>query len=374
MPENRQDNGNPVSTDNYDEALDWLKAEQLKRSFRNTKMDETAPDQSKTDVAEEIPESNHQIQEQSPSVTHFSLRSGKAGMFIVGFFLILCLIVGIKYFNQPIDNAIIDDTGSDDTIIENTDSDISEDNKMPEEYASVWSANKAINEDYIGQLVFDSGLIDLPFVQARDVYDRNGKLYKFYDEQGHLVTVPTGYTGNDVYIWTNWKTGKYDYSDEGGSVFMDYRNDLNDQNLIIYGHHYARDWDPEGSKQFTPLDLLLKEENYQDNKTLKLYLENEIRSYVVTNVFIIDIYNEKQLQILRNNMSVDFYKKADPDFFESYIPYVTFISKYDTQEPLNKDDRLLTLVTCIQHQPQYRQIILCRQTDVQIFETATDPQ
>ncbi|MBR4461438.1 MAG: class B sortase [Erysipelotrichaceae bacterium] len=227
---------------------------------------------------------------------------------------------------------------------------------------------EAINKDYVGQIVFDSGLIDLPFVQAKDVYDENGKLYKFYDEKGHVVTDPTGYTGNDVYIWTNWKTGKYDYSDEGGSVFMDYRNEPDDQNLIIYGHHYARDWDPTGSKQFTPLDVLLDEENYQDNKMLKLYLENEVRSYVVTNIFIIDIYNEKQLQILRNDMAVDFYNREDPDFFESYIPYIDSISKYDTKEPLKKDDRLLTLVTCIQHQPQYRQIILCKEVKTENYE------
>ena len=101
---------------------------------------------------------------------------------------------------------------------------------------------------------------------------------------------------------------------------------------------------------------------------LKLYLENEVRSYVVTNIFIIDIYNEKQLQILRNDMAVDFYNREDPDFFESYIPYIDSISKYDTKEPLKKDDRLLTLVTCIQHQPQYRQIILCKEVKTENYE------
>ena len=227
---------------------------------------------------------------------------------------------------------------------------------------------EAINKDYVGQIVFDSGLIDLPFVQAKDVYDENGKLYKFYDEKGHLVTDPSGFNGNDVYIWTNWKTGKYDYSEEGGSVFMDYRNEPDDQNLIIYGHHYARDWDPSGSKQFTPLDTLLQEENYQSNKTLKLYLENEVRSYVMTDIFIMDIYNEKHLQIMRTDMGVDLYGKDDPDFFESYIPYIRSLSKYDTKEALQKDDRLLTLVTCIQHQPQYRQIILCKQTGIESYE------
>ncbi|MBQ6559356.1 MAG: class B sortase [Erysipelotrichaceae bacterium] len=291
-------------------------------------------------------------------------RSKKIAIVILSLLLCIALFVLSHYIglnkqdgNEDHEGPVIDVTDDESPVV------ISEERlRQLQEY-------EAINKDYVGQIVFDSGLIDLPFVQAKEVYDENGKLYKFYDENGHLVTDPTGYTGNDVYIWTNWKTGKYDYSDEGGSVFMDCRNELTDQNLIIYGHHYARDWDPSGTKQFTPLDALLQEENYQQNKTLKLYLENEVRSYVVTNIFIVDIYNEKHLQMFRTDMSVDFYKKDDPDFFESYIPYIDSLSKYDTKEPLNKNDRILTLVTCIQHQPQYRQIILCKQTNVETFET-----
>ena len=36
----------------------------------------------------------------------------------------------------------------------------------------------------------------------------------------------------------------------------------------------------------------LTEENYEENKYLKLILDNEIRSYVVTNVFTINIDDE----------------------------------------------------------------------------------
>ena len=85
-----------------------------------------------------------------------------------------------------------------------------------------WLENKAINPDYVGDLVFDSGLIDVSFVQAKSCYKPNGEPYRFYTEDGRLVTNPEGYNGNDVYIWTYWKTGEYDYNDNGGSVFMDY--------------------------------------------------------------------------------------------------------------------------------------------------------
>ena len=151
-------------------------------------------------------------------------------------------------------------------------------NLMDPELRSMWLNNRQISEDYVGQIVFDSGLIDLPFVQAKDVYKTDGYLYSFYDEEGNLVEDPGSHTGNDVYIWTDWKTGEYGLNGDGGSVFMDYRNYLKDQNIILYGHHFARDYDPSGSKQFTPLDVLLTEENYEENKYLKLILDNEIRS------------------------------------------------------------------------------------------------
>ena len=241
-------------------------------------------------------------------------------------------------------------------------------NPMDFELRKMWLDNEAINEDYVGQIVFDSGLIDLPFVQAKDVYREDGSLYVFYTKEGQLVEDPTGFSGNDVYIWTNWKTGEYDYSDEGGSVFMDYRNGLDDQNLVIYGHHYARDYDPSGSRQFSPLDLLLEEENYEENRTLKLILDREIREYVVTNVLTISILDDYQIQIVRTDMDRDLSGNDDEGFFEEFIEYMNEISAYRTGEELDPDDRILTLVTCLEHRPEYRQIIVCRETCRELFD------
>ncbi|MBQ1534244.1 MAG: class B sortase [Erysipelotrichaceae bacterium] len=241
-------------------------------------------------------------------------------------------------------------------------------NPMDPKLRKMWLSNEAINEDYVGQIVFDSGLIDLPFVQARDVYRDDGSLYVFYTKEGQLVEDPAGFSGNDVYIWTSWKTGEYDYSDEGGSVFMDYRNSLDDQNIIIYGHHYARDYDPSGSKQFSPLDILLDEENYDENKTLKLILDNEIREYTVTNVFTISILDDYQIQCVRTDMDRDLSGNDDEGFFEEFIGYMNGISAYSTGETLKPTDRILTLVTCLEHQPEYRQIIVCRETGRELFD------
>lgn len=239
---------------------------------------------------------------------------------------------------------------------------------MPPVLKNMWLSNKAINRDYIGQIIFDSGLIDLPIVQATDVYDKDGNLYTFYSEEGDLVEDPENYTGNDVYIWTNWKNGEYDPYGDGGSVFLDFRDSLKDQNLIIYGHHFARDFDPSGSKLFTPLDLLLKQENYKANNTLKLVLNNEIREYVISNVFMMDTGNEYVVNVLRRNMNEDYSGNPTPGFYKEFISYIDSVSEYNTGEKLTENDNVLTLVTCIQHQPELRQVIVAKETGKTVYE------
>jgi len=277
--------------------------------------------------------------------------------------LVLVVLIGVLLFLYR-----GQDTAPSEPVEEVIEETVPEKEPMPAALKNEWLAFKAINPDFVGSIKFDSGLIDLPFVQAKDVYDRNGKPYTFYDENGRLVEDIENYTGNDVYIWTNWKTGEYDLNDEGGSVFMDFRNNINDQNIIIYGHHFARDWDPSGSKQFTPLDALLEEGNYETNKTLRLILNNEIREYVITNVFTIRIDNDYELNILRRNMNEDYSGNADPGFFEKFIEYIDSINKYPISEELSDGDNILTLVTCLQHQPDYRQIIIAKETGRTVYE------
>lgn len=241
-------------------------------------------------------------------------------------------------------------------------------NFMDSNLKEMWTSNKSINEDYIGQIVFDSNLLNLPVVQAKSVLRSNGDLYRFYTEDGKLVEETDGYTGNDVYIWTSWKTGEYDHLGNDGSAFMDYRNNMDDQNIIVYGHHFARDFDPSGAKIFTPLDTLLDHDNYEDNKYLSLILNDEIRRYVIANVFIIDAVDDYETQIVRTDMNKDFSGNADEGFFDEYIKYMNHNSEYDTGESLKNSDRILTLITCVQHQPQYRQIVVCKEISDEIFD------
>lgn len=238
-----------------------------------------------------------------------------------------------------------------------------------------WLDNKNINPDYVGEIVFDSNLINKPFVQAKDVYDDNGNLYHFYNEDGSLVENADGYTGNDVYIWTNWKDMSYDYNIEGGSVFMDYRNELDDQNIIIYGHHFSEAGgnDPDRIKAFTPIEKLMDEDNYSNNKTLKLILNNETRSYELVGVYKFDINDSKytdNLQYYRREYNYDEFEDIrDDNYYQNYIDTFNEVKLYDTGVKLTTDDRTLTLQTCISGLAgSVYEICVFKQTSIDYFD------
>ena len=333
--------------------------EQLKKVSEEPNKAEIKPDKDNADNSSDKKETL-QKQPQNEPVNKERNRKGIVFAIAAAIFVLVLFIGGSALLNknkndvpeEPVEVIVEDNTPE----------------PMPAELKNEWLANKAINPDFVGSIKFDSGLIDLPFVQAKDVYDRNGKPYTFYTEDGQLVENVDDYTGNDVYIWTNWKTGEYDRYDEGGSVFMDFRNNLKDQNIIIYGHHFARDWDPSGSKQFTPLDALLEEGNYEVNKSFQLVLDNEIREYVITNVFTISIDNDYELNIMRRDMNEDYSGNPDPGFFKGFIEYIDKANKYPISEQLNTEDNIVTLVTCMQHQPELRQIIIAKETNRAIYE------
>jgi len=241
-----------------------------------------------------------------------------------------------------------------------------------EEYRELFDANKQINEDYVGELIFDSGLIQESFVQAKSCFKKDGTMYTFYNEDGSLVTDPTGYTGYDVYIWTYWKTGEYDYNDHGGSVFLDYRNELADQNLIIYGHHFSEWNDPTRSKAFTPLEVLLKEEGYAENANVTVVLEHEIRHYVIAAVYEFDStddYYWDNCQYWRFDYDYDDYTgTADASYHQKYLDALKQVRLYDTGVELTTEDRTLTLQTCISgFTGQLYEIVVMKEVDVETY-------
>lgn len=212
---------------------------------------------------------------------------------------------------------------------------IEEETKNPNiNYDFDWNFYHNKNEDFVGYLEFESGLISIPFVQGQT---------------------------NDTYIRTNWETMNYD---EEGSVFLDANNSLSDQNLVIYGHYIYPEYDSSRLHKFTPLEKLLKEENYEANKTVYLYLENEIRTYEVVAVYLCPINKDETTD---ENLQY-YWTKFDSDYFNTtYKQAVLNAEEYDTGVYFGYEDKFLTLQTCVENHSELREIVLLKEISVEKY-------
>jgi SrtB family sortase len=187
-------------------------------------------------------------------------------------------------------------------------------------FAKEYNDNKQINPEYIGKLEFESGLVVQNLTQTSD---------------------------NEKYLNTAWDTTV----NNEGAAFMDYRNTLSDQNMIIYGHYVYYD----GTKMFTPLENLMDQNNYEANKYIDIsFSSTDKRKYVITDVF----YYQMQSETLK------YYKvNYDSDFFAQYYSAVKEADFYDTGETLTMDDHWISLQTCVRNHDELREIVLAKQVN-----------
>ncbi len=182
-----------------------------------------------------------------------------------------------------------------------------------------YAEKKEENEEYIGHLYFESGLIDELTVQAED---------------------------NEKYLTIDFDGNAY----SSGTVFMDYRNTIYDENMIFYGHFVYAD----ETKAFSPLHRLKEEENYEENQYLFLALEDEVRRYQVAHVYYYEMGSE-DLEY--------FHTEYTPDELEAYLENVKEAEFYDTGIEITAGDRFVTLQTCVRDRDDLRLIVICKEVD-----------
>lgn len=195
-----------------------------------------------------------------------------------------------------------------------------------------YEEDKQINDEIVGVLYFNSGIIHQPVV---------------YD--------PT----NNKYLRTDWRTMNYD---PVGTAFMDFRNDLSadDQNTIIYGHYVYESYSSDRTLMFTPLELFRDEKNYEENKYLVFVGEDEIRYYEVAVAFDCPLITIDGLQYTLDDLQYNLID-YDSDYFTTYKNTLKEYAFYDTGIDLEQDDYLLTLQTCVEGQTDHRLVIIARE-------------
>ncbi len=201
---------------------------------------------------------------------------------------------------------------------------------------TLWETNSAKSDDYVGTITFESGIIDLPFVQG---------------------------VSNDTYYRTDWETMKYD---EEGSIYLDSSNTLDDQNLILIGHYVYASYDASGTHKFTPLAKLIDKDNYEANKYVKLYLKDEVRRYEIAYVYycelIEDEYEGEKFSYTNDGFEF-YYPNYTEEQFNKYIDNVKKSAFYDTGVSVDYNDKLLTLQTCVENHDELREIVLLKEID-----------
>lgn len=220
-----------------------------------------------------------------------------------------------------------------------------------ESYTTSWQENYAINSDYVGEIVFASGLINESVVQYLDLDNLDQGYYE--------------------YLRTNWKTLEYDIE---GSIFVDPYSDLDSStNIVIYGHYVYESYDASRTHMFTPLELLLDEENYADNNIFYLCLEDEIRVYEIAHVYLAQLYssNGVDYDIVADGMEYMFSEWTE-SALGYYLSQVSAIEQYDTGVEISYGDKFVTLQTCVNNRDDQREIVIAKEIAVVEVGEETD--
>ncbi len=161
---------------------------------------------------------------------------------------------------------------------------------------------KSINEDTAGWILVPNTNVNYPFVK---------------------------YTDNSYYLNHSFDKKK----NSAGWLFMDYRNtlDLNNRNLIIYGHNR------KDKSMFGTLKKLLSNNwfNNESNSIIKLKMDSGSSNWQIFSVYIIETTSDY--------IRTDFTDETDYQEFLNLIKNRSQVS-LDTEVTVN--DKILTLSTC----------------------------
>lgn len=182
----------------------------------------------------------------------------------------------------------------------------------------------SVNIDYIGWIKWDSNIINTYLMRA-PADDTNKYLYN-------------NIYGNRVY---------------GGSAFIRNASSLESKNLTIYGHSVFMTNTRAIQMMFSPLRNLLEQSYFNSNKTFKIYYENEIVSYEVFAVGLLDVTTDQW-----NYTREDF----DDDIeIQNWIDAARSRSSVSSDIEVTTNDRFVTFQTCMYREGNERVIVVAKE-------------
>lgn len=162
--------------------------------------------------------------------------------------------------------------------------------------------------------------------------DNYRKDYNNQDIIGELVIANSNF--KEIVVQTNDNEFYLDHSVDRtynrlGSIFMDYRNMVDDRKIIIYGHNSEDIY-----TEFNLLENYLNFDYYREHQDIYFKTINNNYHYKVFSVFIV-INDYRYINL---NFSDDEYNK--------HLKYLKEQSVYDTYIDVNDNDEIIVLQTC----------------------------
>lgn len=200
-------------------------------------------------------------------------------------------------------NFYISNSSTEDKIVDNYESVITETNIIEENNIVDELRNNYNNNDVVGVIKIDDTDINEPVLKGED---------------------------NNYYL-THTITKEYD---KYGSIYMDYRTDLNNsKKILIFGHnssYYTKEKVP-----FKELENYYEENYYKNHKYITLILDKEIRTYEIFSIYV------ETSDFTYMNM-----KFENQETWYNHLLNLKNKSLYNTNIDITEDDEILILQTC----------------------------
>ena len=196
------------------------------------------------------------------------------------------------------------------------------DNEEASEKELSLSLLKKTNKDVVGILEFDDRIIYEPIVQAPN---------------------------NDYYVRKNINK---EYAN-AGIPFVSADGNIDSKNVVIYGH--SSKWD---NTIFTPLMSYTDQNYYKKHDTFKFITEDKTRIYQIFGVMNIDLND------LNDSLEFTQTEWDSTNSFNVFISDSINRGLYKTGVSVNKEDRLMTLVTCDTRDNNKRIVILAKLVNI----------
>lgn len=136
-------------------------------------------------------------------------------------------------------------------------------------------------------------------------------------------------TDNNTYYLNH----SYDLSvNEMGSIFIDYRNNLDDKKLLIYGHNFRY---RDGA--FHQLTNYKDKSFYDSYPYIEITLNEEVNKYQIFSVMI----EKPQNRYLHTMLNF-----VDEASYKNHLDWLKENSIYETNIEVSKNDYIITLQTC----------------------------